>query len=654
MRLNPIQKDNNKPAFKAQLILKNNIRFSQPHYRNLKSYVSNIGEKSDTVTIEKDKINITLNGNKKEAKLDIFKLKTNERVEKIKETIDGLLTTAPAATVATIATIESKKEKSIKGKKPNIENKQKTPNPATQNLKKITAPIITKEDLAKIQLTPDKGSRDDNGLKYFIMNNSKLLTDYEPQIPFVEFMPDKSFVRLNNGLKNLTPNSFEIKLKNNTQVYKVENGYFNHPELDKISQFEDVEVYYFDNNKLAIRASNKNMQPILAKDLKGNRNIVFPYKDYEIPLTEGSKIIMAGAYNNNYSAELKYNEDGQPTAMIVKLKDEKGYGDIKAFYNSKSNRLEHFICERVDLKHPYFNKVIHYMDGDSILSLLQINNIDGNPSHTKGTYKGKKSLETTLDFIKENEKGLLNFKTIKDSDIEIKPSSFNSDIHNLWPEILDNKLPSTIALIRGLDKIKGGYAYNLRKQGIVKEEYVMRHRGYEAGMAWVFNRDIGVVYPVNWKGEIANIDGFDYDRKNGTISFNKGNKKFICAEKHNASRLNNYGGAAIVEEKFVKNGLNVNVKQEVLNNDWATLTETHKNDNGEIVAFCFTALKRINPDAYNLKFTPIETIRKEINSDDIIIKTENFDDIKVSKEMLNNYDELNATICKTLIKRLGK
>ena len=108
MRLNTIQKDNNKPAFKAQLILKNNIRFSQPHYRNLKSYVSNIGEKSDTVTIEKDKINITLNGNKKEAKLDIFKLKTNERVEKIKETIDGLLTTAPAATVATIATIESK------------------------------------------------------------------------------------------------------------------------------------------------------------------------------------------------------------------------------------------------------------------------------------------------------------------------------------------------------------------------------------------------------------------------------------------------------------------------------------------------------------------------------------------------------------------
>ena len=42
-----------------------------------------------------------------------------------------------------------------------------------------------------------------------------------------------------------------------------------------------ITVYYFDNNKLAIRASNKNMQPILAKDLKGNRNIVFPYKDYE-------------------------------------------------------------------------------------------------------------------------------------------------------------------------------------------------------------------------------------------------------------------------------------------------------------------------------------------------------------------------------------
>ena len=46
MKLNPIQQDGNKPAFKAQLILKNNIKFNQPHYKSLKSYVSNIGKKS--------------------------------------------------------------------------------------------------------------------------------------------------------------------------------------------------------------------------------------------------------------------------------------------------------------------------------------------------------------------------------------------------------------------------------------------------------------------------------------------------------------------------------------------------------------------------------------------------------------------------------
>ena len=65
MKLNPIQQDGNMPVFKARLILKNNIKFNQPHYKSLKSYVSNIGKKSDLVTIAKDKINVIVSGNKK-------------------------------------------------------------------------------------------------------------------------------------------------------------------------------------------------------------------------------------------------------------------------------------------------------------------------------------------------------------------------------------------------------------------------------------------------------------------------------------------------------------------------------------------------------------------------------------------------------------
>lgn len=656
MKLNPIQQDGNKPAFKAQLILKNNIKFNQPHYKSLKSYVSNIGKKSDLVTIAKDKINIIVGGNKKEAKLNIFNFKADERVEKIKETIKELLAPVAAATAVTTATVVAAKEKSenkavVAEKALSVVDEQRT---TISKGEKLTAPVITKEDLAKIQLAFDKYCYDIEQ-KSFIKNKSKFLVDYEPQTPSIELKHDNYFADTDNCLKNLTPNSFEIKLEDNTQVYKIENGNFTHPELDEISQFEDVQVNYFDDEKLVIRAFNKNMQPILSKDLYGSERIVFPYKDYEISLTEGSKIVMSGAYSDAYTAELKNDENGRPIGMIVKSKDAEGYGDVTTYYNVNSDE---FIQEKVKLKHPYFNKVLFYKDGKNVLSSLQFNNAVGEPGFANGTYIGKKSLVSTLDFIKENKAELLNFKTIKDSDIKIKPSTFNTYIHNQWGELLDYNLPRVVELINNLDKLESswnvGYANALKREGIVKEEYELSHWGYEGGKRWVYKRDRGVVCPVTWKGDIANIKGFDYDPKKGMISFNKGNTRFVCVRNHNASRLDKYNAPAIVEQNFVENGLNVNVKQEVINKDWATLTETHKDKKGEIVAFSFTMLKRTNPEERALDFRPVETIRKEINSDDIIISTDSIPEVRVTKEDLfqREYSNIDTKILTRLIEEL--
>lgn len=656
MKLSPIQQDGNKPAFKAQLILKNNIKFNQPHYKSLKNYVSNIGKKSDLVTIAKDKINIIVGGNKKEAKLNIFDFKADERVEKIKETIKELLAAVAAATAVATTTVVAAKEKSenkavVAEKTPSIVDEQRT---TISKGEKLTAPVITKEDLAKIQLPIDKYCYDIEQ-ESFIKNKSKFLVDYEPQTPSIELKHDNYFAETDNRLKKLTPNSFEIGFEDRTQVYKVENGNFTHPELDEISQFEDIQVINFDDAKLAIRATNKNMQPILSKDLYGRERIVFPYKDYEISLTEGSQIVMSGVYSDAYTAELKNDENGQPIGMIVKSKDEEGYGDVTTYYNVNSDE---FIQEKVKLKHPYFNKVLFYMDGKNVLSSLQFNDAVGKPEPAKGSYAAQKSLKSTLDFIKENEAELLNFKTIKDSDIKIEPATFNANIHNEWLEVLDYNLPSVVELINNLDKIENswgvGYANALRRDGIVKQEYESSHWGYEGGKRWVYKRDRGVVCPVTWKGDIANIKGFDYDPKKGMISFNKGNTRFVCVRNHNASRLENYSGAAIVEQNFVKNGLNVNVRQEVINKDWATLTETHKDKKGEIVAFSFTMLKRTNPEERALKFKPVETIRKEINSDDIIISTDSIPEVRVTKEdfFQRGYSNIDTKILKILIEEL--
>ena len=657
MKLNPIQQDGNKPAFKAQLILKNNIKFNQPHYKSLKSYVSNIGKKSDIVTIAKDKINIIVGGNKKEAKLNIFDFKADERVEKIKETIKELLAPVAAATAVATTTVVAANEKSenkavVAENTPSVVDEQRT---TISKGEKLTAPVITKEDLAKIQLTFKKDECYDIDRSYFIRDHSEFLTNYEPQAPFVKFNYHKTLRYLDAYLKNLTPNGFEIKFKDKTQIYKIENGNFTHPELDEISQFEDVQVNYFDDEKLVIRAFNKNMQPILSKDLYGGERIVFPYKDYEISLTEGSKIVMSGAYSDAYTAELKNDENGRPIGMIVKSKDAKDYGDVTTYYNVNSDE---FIQKKVKLKHPYFNKVLFYKDGKNVLSSLQFNNADGKPGFANGTYVGKKSLVSTLDFIKENKAELLNFKTIKDSDIKIKPSTFNTYIHNELKELLDYNLPRVVELIRSLGKIEGdddiGYAYNLTKQGIVKEKYELSHWGYEGGKRWDYIGTRGVVCPVTWKGDIANINGFDYDPQKGTISFNKGNTRFVCVKNHNASRLDNYGGAAIVEQNFVENGLNVNVKQEVINKNWATLTETHKDNKGEIVAFNFTMLKRTNPEERALNFRPVETIRKEINSDDIIISTDSIPEVRVTKEdfFQREYSNIDTKILTRLIEEL--
>ena len=657
MKLNPIQQDGNKPAFKAQLILKNNIKFNQPHYKSLKSYVSNIGKKSDLVTIAKDKINIIVGGNKKEAELNIFNFKADERVEKIKETIKELLAPVAAATAVATTTVVAAKEKSenkavVAEKTPSVVAEQRT---TISKGEKLTAPVITKEDLAKIQLTFKKDECYDIDRSYFIRDHSEFLTNYEPQAPFVKINYRKTLRYLDAYLKNLTPNGFEIKFEDKTQIYKIENGNFTHPELDEISQFEDVQVNYFDDEKLAIRATNKNMQPILSKDLYGRERIVFPYKDYEISLTEGSKIVMSGAYSDAYTAELKNDENGRPIGMIVKSKDAEGYGDVTTYYNVNSDE---FIQEKVKLKHPYFNKVLFYKDGKNVLSSLQFNDADGKPGFANGTYVGKKSLVSTLDFIKENKAELLNFKTIKDSDIKIEPARFNTNIHNQWGELLDYNLPRVVELINNLDKIEiswdVGYANALRRDGIVKQEYGLSHWGYEGGKRWVYKRDRGVVCPVTWKGDIANIKGFDYDPKKGMISFNKGNTRFVCVRNHNASRLDKYNAPAIVEQNFVENGLNVNVKQEVINKDWATLTETHKDKKGEIVAFSFTMLKRTNPEERELKFSPVETIRKEINSDDIIISTDSIPEVRVTKEDLfqRGYSNIDTKILTRLIEEL--
>ena len=348
MKLSPIQQDVNKPAFKAQLILKNNIKFNQPHYKSLKSYVSNIGKKSDLVTIAKDKVNVIISGNKKEAKLNIFDFKADERVEKIKETINGLLAPVAAATAVATTTVVAAKENSenkavVAEKTPRVVDEQGT---TISKDKKLTAPVITKEDLAKIQLTFKKDECYDIDRSYFIRDHSEFLTNYEPQAPFVKFNYHKTLRYLDAYLKNLTPNGFEIKFKDKTQIYKIENGNFTHPELDEISQFEDVQVNYFDDEKLVIRAFNKNMQPILSKDLYGSERIVFPYKDYEISLTEGSKIVMSGAYSDAYTAELKNDENGRPIGMIVKSKDAKDYGDVTTYYNVNSDE---FIQESIVL-----------------------------------------------------------------------------------------------------------------------------------------------------------------------------------------------------------------------------------------------------------------------------------------------------------------
>ena len=138
------------------------------------------------------------------------------------------------------------------------------------------------------------------------------------------------------------------------------------------------------------------------------------------------------------------------------------------------------------------------------------------------------------------------------------------------------------------------------------------------------------------------------------ISFNKGNTRFVCVRNHNASRLDKYNAPAIVEQNFVENGLNVNVRQEVINKDWATLTKTHKDKKGENVAFNFTMLKRTNPEERKFKFSPVETIRKEINSDDIIISTDSIPEVRVTKEDLfqRGYSNIDTKILTRLIEEL--
>ena len=97
--------------------------------------------------------------------------------------------------------------------------------------------------------------------------------------------------------------------------------------------------------------------------------------------------------------------------------------------------------------------------------------------------------------------------------------TFNANIHNEWLEVLHYNLPSVVELINNLDKIENswgvGYANALKRDGIVKQEYESSHWGYEGGKRWVYKRDRGVVCPVTWKGDIANIKGFDYDPQKG-------------------------------------------------------------------------------------------------------------------------------------------
>ena len=72
------------------------------------------------------------------------------------------------------------------------------------------------------------------------------------------------------------------------------------------------------------------------------------------------------------------------------------------------------------------------------------------------------------------------------------------------------------------------------------------------------------------------------------------------------------------------------------------------------MAFSFTMLKRTNPEERELKFTPVETIRKEINSDDIIISTDSIPEIRVTKEDLfqRGYSNIDTKILTRLIEEL--
>ena len=214
MQITPIghgitsEKNKQNPKFKATLVLKNKVKLNNHTYKNLKSYVDGIGKKSDIVAVARNKVQIILNGNKKETALDVFKLKMDERGDKIRETINSLLTPATIVTATAIASVSSGKTDKID----EIEENQPVANNVFKNVETEVNTILN-----TIEEFPKK-------IKFYPVGK-------EPK-------PD-SKLEFGATIKEGTPNIIRAKINDKTYNYKVVNGTVDGPRYVMDNRYQD-------------------------------------------------------------------------------------------------------------------------------------------------------------------------------------------------------------------------------------------------------------------------------------------------------------------------------------------------------------------------------------------------------------------------------
>ena len=127
-----IKISNAQPNFRARLYVQN-IKFKPEHYKNLIKYANTIGSASDEIFIKKNIIRTIVNGNSRKSFLNILDINEDSRVQKIKETVNGLLKPATIlTTTAAVSEIANKKEVTLN----NIVEQNNVSHPLTTNTAK--------------------------------------------------------------------------------------------------------------------------------------------------------------------------------------------------------------------------------------------------------------------------------------------------------------------------------------------------------------------------------------------------------------------------------------------------------------------------------------------------------------------------------------